>query len=256
MKQLGKVYVAFLLKIYFSFLGMFALGSLFDSILYPKFIKEKETLYKNEFTVFGYEIPVHITNSNIVAFSISGAMCLYYFVTNWWVMNNIIGISFTLGGIKLLKYTNFKIGLVILWGLFIYDIWWVFYTDVMVSVAKSVDGPILLKFPISVSKNKFSMLGLGDMIIPGAFVSLCLKFDIDRAINVLKVKRVSDIPLPFFYWNLIFYIAGIVITYIVMISFKHAQPALLYLVPCATIALILPMLMQGVMSDMVEYMAV
>jgi minor histocompatibility antigen H13 len=27
---------------------------------------------------------------------------------------------------------------------------------------------------------KFSMLGLGDIVIPGVYVALCLKYDVDR----------------------------------------------------------------------------
>jgi minor histocompatibility antigen H13 len=69
-----------------------------------------------------------------------------------------------------------------LWGLFFYDIFWVYGTDVMVTVAKSLDAPIKLMFPYNWSEEPplFSMLGLGDIVIPGVFVSLCLKFDLDR----------------------------------------------------------------------------
>jgi minor histocompatibility antigen H13 len=36
-----------------------------------------------------------------------------------------------------------------------------------------------------------SMLGLGDIVVPGIFVSLCLKFDIDKALN--QIKKISNI---------------------------------------------------------------
>lgn len=69
-----------------------------------------------------------------------------------------------------------------MWGLFLYDIFWVFGTDVMVTVAKNIDAPIKLLFPLdmTVIPTKFSMLGLGDIVIPGVFVALALKYDIDR----------------------------------------------------------------------------
>ena len=38
--------------------------------------------------------------------------------------------------------------------------------------------------------EKFSMLGLGDIVITGIFGVLCLKFDIDRCIKK-QVKKVS-----------------------------------------------------------------
>lgn len=77
---------------------------------------------------------------------------------------------------------NFKTGFILLWGLFFYDIFWVYGTDVMVTVAKSLDVPIKLQFPYNWNESppKFSMLGLGDIVIPGIFVALCLKYDIDK----------------------------------------------------------------------------
>lgn len=41
----------------------------------------------------------------------------------------------------------------------------------MVTVAKSLDAPIKLLFPIDLTTSppKFSMLGLGDIVIPGIF---------------------------------------------------------------------------------------
>lgn len=66
-------------------------------------------------------------------------------------------------------------------GLFVYDIFWVFFTPVMVSVAKSFDAPIKLLFPrprgIADEKTLFSMLGLGDIVLPGVFVALLLRYD-------------------------------------------------------------------------------
>ncbi|KAL4307856.1 hypothetical protein AHAS_Ahas16G0320100 [Arachis hypogaea] len=52
-------------------------------------------------------------------------------------------------------------------GLFVYDIFWVFLAPVMVSVAKSFDAPIKLLSPTADSTRPFSMLGLGDIVIPG-----------------------------------------------------------------------------------------
>jgi hypothetical protein len=44
--------------------------------------------------------------------------------------------------VAMLSLGSFKIGCTLLWGLFLYDIFWVFGTDVMVTVAKSFDAPI------------------------------------------------------------------------------------------------------------------
>jgi len=42
---------------------------------------------------------------------------------------------------------NFKTGALLLSLLFVYDIFFVFGTDVMVTVAKNIDAPIKLQFP-------------------------------------------------------------------------------------------------------------
>lgn len=65
--------------------------------------------------------------------------------------------------------------MILLSGLFFYDIFWVFGTEVMVSVAKNFDAPIKVVWPKdiigvlagTVEKTEFTMLGLGDIVIPG-----------------------------------------------------------------------------------------
>jgi len=69
--------------------------------------------------------------------------------------------------------------------LFFYDIFFVFGTDVMLTVAKGIDAPIKLQFPkdFSGKTSKYAILGLGDIVIPGVFVSLCLRYDFLKHIN-------------------------------------------------------------------------
>jgi hypothetical protein len=71
-------------------------------------------------------------------------------------------------------------------------------------VAKSFDGPIKLLFPrvlaTASSKGEFSLLGLGDIVIPGLFVSLLLRFDAVRAmeatINKYNYLTIDQAPFP------------------------------------------------------------
>ncbi|BBG95336.1 signal peptide peptidase [Prunus dulcis] len=91
-------------------------------------------------------------------------------------------------GIEMLSLGSFKTGAILLAGLFVYDIFWVFFTPVMVSVAKSFDAPIKVCTPdpdrsrsfCQYATRPFSMLGLGDIVIPGIFVALALRFDVSR----------------------------------------------------------------------------
>lgn len=87
----------------------------------------------------------------------------------------MFGLSFAINAIQLLSLDSFKTGMILLSGLFFYDIFWVFGTEVMVSVAKNFDAPIKLVWPRDIigvlsgtlEKTEFSMLGLGDIVIPG-----------------------------------------------------------------------------------------
>lgn len=103
----------------------------------------------------------------------------------------------------------------------------------MVSVAKNLDIPIKLLFPKSTTFsdiNGFTMLGLGDIVIPGAFVALCLRYDYARhLLSAPKGRATGSYGKPYFYAGLLAYISGLVITMTVMHVFKAAQPALLYL---------------------------
>lgn len=59
-----------------------------------------------------------------------------------WIANNLFGIAFAINGVEMLLLNNMSTGCILLGGLFVYDIFWVFYTDVMVTVAKSFEAPI------------------------------------------------------------------------------------------------------------------
>lgn len=87
------------------------------------------------------------------------------------------------------------------------------------------------------------MLGLGDIVIPGIFVALCLKYDIDRCLA--KDKNVQNIRTPYYFACQIGYALGIVSTFVTMIVFEHAQPALLFLVPGCTFSVLLMALVRG-----------
>jgi len=69
-------------------------------------------------------------------------LLLRFYLFQHWIANNIFGLAFAINGVELLHLNNIKIGCILLGGLFVYDIFWVFGTNVMVTVAKSFDAPI------------------------------------------------------------------------------------------------------------------
>ncbi|OAX77587.1 hypothetical protein ACJ72_08114 [Emergomyces africanus] len=80
--------------------------------------------------------------------------------------------------------TTFWTGSLVLSALFFYDIYFVFFTPLMVTVAKSLDIPIKLVFPRPAAPGEdpdlvsMAMLGLGDIVIPGMVIGLALRFDL------------------------------------------------------------------------------
>ncbi|KAF2277625.1 uncharacterized protein EI97DRAFT_449695 [Westerdykella ornata] len=128
---------------------------------------------------------VRIGPHAIVSSLLSVAAVAYFnFVDKPWYLTNLMGFGFAYGALQLMSPTTFATGSLILSALFFYDIYFVFFTPMMVSVATSLDVPIKLMFPRpspadAISKKpSHAMLGLGDIVLPGIMMGLALRFDL------------------------------------------------------------------------------
>lgn len=197
-----------------------------------------ESFRKREFHVPAFKIP-HVIDTGAQPISatapelcvgvVSLGFCTWYFMKKHWLANNMLGLAFSLEGIEHLSLGSVHVGCILLAGLFFYDIFWVFCTPVMVSVAKNFDAPIKLLFPrlveaaaegAATGKRPFSMLGLGDIVIPGIFVALILRYDVAHGFSSRYFQSAFG-----------GYVLGLGTTIFVMNFFNAAQPALLYIVP-------------------------
>ena len=126
-----------------------------------------------------------------------------WLVSGHWVLNNLLGISICIAFVSHVRLPNIKTCAMLLVCLFVYDIFWVFFSEwffganVMVSVAtqqasnpvhtvanslnlpglemitKKLELPVKIVFPRNllggvvpgVSASEFMMLGLGDMVL-------------------------------------------------------------------------------------------
>ena len=154
----------------------------------------------------------------------------------------------------------------------------VFGTEVMVTVAKSFDAPIKLLFPQTSWEERPSMLGLGDIVIPGIFIALMLRYDhfhqqsresaaaakrsapAVRATPHVHLSSASGsappaapASTPFFDVVLVSYFIGLTVTVGVMYYFKAAQPALLYLVPACLGSSVLVAAYYGEVTQMFKF---
>jgi minor histocompatibility antigen H13 len=238
-------------------------GSSKQAICFKKEIKIAHSLAPA--WIFG-ESPLDLSidleaNWNVlVTFLISLVFSYYYFKTKHWALNNVLGICFCVQGIERFSLGTYKIGAILLVGLFFYDIFWVFGTEVMVTVATKLDGPIKILFPRSLipdaktGKIALSLLGLGDIVIPGFFLALLLRFDAANAsVAPVPTNIHASFPKPYFHSCLAAYVLGLATTLYVMIVFKAAQPALLYLVPACLISSFSCAILRGDLTTLLQY---
>ncbi|XP_014786568.1 minor histocompatibility antigen H13 isoform X2 [Octopus bimaculoides] len=253
-KVFSKEYINLLLTVYFFALGVLSLAHInspWISKLIPDSFPNKEyhLLFtqgkgENKEEVINYEFD----RKDLVCLFVSCLIGLWYGLKKHWVANNLFGLAFAVNGVELLSLNRVSTGCILLCGLFLYDIFWVFGTNVMVTVAKSFEAPIKLVFPQDflekgLAADNFAMLGLGDIVIPGIFIALLLRFDV-------SMKKGSR---TYFYSSFLAYFLGLVATIFVMHVFKHAQPALLYLVPACIGVPISVALLRGEIKELFSY---
>jgi minor histocompatibility antigen H13 len=233
-KMFNPAMINLLLTAYFLILGFISLDKTFTPLfkpLVPGLAQQKLSDITIPAIPYATEKPVTIkvTSADVVSWIICSGLIAAYVSSKNWILNNILGLSFSVQGVALFNLGSYKIGCILLGGLFFYDVFWVFGTDVMVSVAKSFDAPIKLLFPknLYAEKYAYSMLGLGDIVIPGVFIALLLRYDFYRA----NVKHGEPWRKPYFNATFLGYVLGLIATIFVMHTFQAAQPALLYLVP-------------------------
>lgn len=181
----------------------------------------------------------------LAAFSVSVSVIWGVFRNEdqWaWVLQDTLGIAFCLYMLKTIRLPTFKACTLLLVVLFIYDVFFVFITpyltesgeSIMVEVAAGpADSstheklPMVLKVPrlnaspLALCDRPFSLLGFGDVLVPGLLVVYCHRFDIQ-----VQTSRIYFVACT------VAYGIGLLVTFIALALMQVGQPALLYLVPC------------------------
>ncbi|XP_041028702.1 signal peptide peptidase-like 4 [Juglans microcarpa x Juglans regia] len=152
-----------------------------------------------------------------------------------WIGQDILGIALIITVLQIVRVPNLKVGTVLLSCAFLYDIFWVFvskwwfHESVMIVVARGdksgEDGiPMLLKIPRMFDPwGGYSIIGFGDIILPGLLVAFSLRYD-------WLAKK--NLRAGYFLWAMTAYGLGLLITYVALnLMDGHGQPALLYIVP-------------------------
>uniref|UniRef100_A0A8C0SAH3 Signal peptide peptidase like 2B n=1 Tax=Canis lupus familiaris TaxID=9615 RepID=A0A8C0SAH3_CANLF len=162
-----------------------------------------------------------------------------------WVLQDALGVAFCLYMLKTIRLPTFKACTLLLLVLFVYDVFFVFITpfltksgnSIMVEVATGPSDsatheklPMVLKVPrlnaspLALCDRPFSLLGFGDILVPGLLVAYCHRFDIQ-----VQSSRVYFVACT------VAYGIGLLVTFMALALMQRGQPALLYLVPCTLI---------------------
>jgi minor histocompatibility antigen H13 len=139
---------------------------------------------------------------DLASMIVTTALVVYHtFISKPWWLTNFMGFSFCYGSLQFISPTTSWTGTLILSALFFYDIYFVFFTPMMVTVATKLDVPIKLLFPrpdgcvmpvgaaegsllmeeyleCLAKKRTMAMIGLGDVVIPGMMIAFALRFDL------------------------------------------------------------------------------
>ncbi|PSC70351.1 signal peptide peptidase-like 3 [Micractinium conductrix] len=164
-----------------------------------------------------------------------------------WPLQDLMGICFMLVILKQFSLPNLRVAATLLCLAFVYDVWWVFLQpmitggpSVMIDVATGGSSreqlPMVLRVPHAPlgTNPAFSLLGLGDVVLPGLLVAFCRRFDLAGRLPAAR---------GYFGPCCAGYGGGLLLTYCALwFSWfgDEGQPALLYLVPCTlgTVALL------------------
>lgn len=191
---------------------------------------------------------VYFNQASIFAslLSIAAFILTVIYGENNWLIDNMNAANFAIYAISTLTFPNLKNASMTMILFFFYDIFFVFGNDVMVTVATKVDIPAKIILPTGLTDAtanvKFSLLGLGDIIIPGLLVSLCYRFDVWKWHHLntdqeFHLKRWSYIGC-YTYVSLLAYVLGLCACTFVLHYYRLPQPALLYLVPSMLLSVV------------------
>ena len=147
-----------------------------------------------------YRTPITILDP-LAFFTALSIILFNTFISKPWYITNFLGFSFCYGALQFTTPTTGWTGTLVLAALFVYDIYFVFFTPMMVTVATKLDVPIKLLFPrpdgcvvpigaaegseemakyleCIAKKRTMAMLGLGDIVLPGMMIAFALRFDL------------------------------------------------------------------------------
>ncbi|XP_033102310.1 signal peptide peptidase-like 3 [Anneissia japonica] len=186
------------------------------------------------------------TSAELMSFCLSLLLVMLWVMTGHWLLMDALAMGLCVTMIAFVRLPSLKVSTLLLSGLLIYDVFWVFFStyifnaNVMVKVAtrpadnpvgiiaKKINFPGLAKdapqlslpgkliFPSMHNSGHFSMLGLGDIVMPGLLLCFVMRYDKYKRQSNLEATTSTGIPLPptladkltYFHCSLVGYFVG------------------------------------------------
>lgn len=230
------------------------------------------------------DITLRDTVSHGIAFLLGGSwLCLAFWarepdqIAFFWILQNIFGACMCNVFLQVIRLNNLRVAALLLTVAFVYDIFFVFVTphlfhgkSVMITVATSGGPPelgpewcekypsdpgcqggnplpMLLAIPRLMDyRGGSSLLGLGDIVLPGLLLGFAARLDAAKEVIGLRrntnrqqgqsyhdpCPRESQCGNGYFGPLVLAYGVGLAMANSAVYLMKMGQPALLYLVPC------------------------
>jgi len=197
----------------------------------------------------------------VVGFMVQEASAIPFY----WITQDIMGACMCIVFLGIIRLNSIKVATILLVAAFIYDIFFVFITplifdkSIMITVAtsggpptgdpawcekypsdKDCQGgeplPMLFAIPrIGDFEGGASLLGLGDVVLPGLLLSFACRIDCAKRLIGLKAGGSEGgychSSTGYFYPVLVAYAIGLLMANLAVYIMNMGQPALLYLVP-------------------------
>ncbi|KAG0338806.1 hypothetical protein BG004_007063 [Podila humilis] len=195
----------------------------------------------------------------------------YYAVTKNWIASNIFSIAFALNAVQLLSLDSFQTGIILMVGFCLYEIGWTRYGAEILRIVTAQIGavfPLKVVFPWLLAMSAagesqraplltgFASFGLGDIVIPGLFVALCLRFDQYMAgLRNSALGSSTRFAKPYFIACLTAYLLGLGCSFYLEHTFQIALPTMFYLGPACILSVFLTGSVRGHMQHVFSYMS-
>uniref|UniRef100_A0A8C3X9F2 Signal peptide peptidase-like 2C n=1 Tax=Catagonus wagneri TaxID=51154 RepID=A0A8C3X9F2_9CETA len=157
-----------------------------------------------------------------------------------WLLQDMLGVAYCLFVLRRMRLPTLKSCASFLLALLAFDVFFVFVTPLLTRTGESImvevaSGPadslsherlpMVLKVPwlsfsaLTLCDQPFSILGFGDIVVPGFLVAYCHRFDMQTHSGQVYFMACTTA-----------YAVGLLVTFVAMALMQMGQPALLYLV--------------------------